>query len=445
MTQAPASLTVHQWPSSRTPSPDYRVRVDGRDVFVHHCDSASYAIVCATGRHSVSVESSVTVQSAVVRPLRFGIAPAVQATHVEFELETPATVSIEINGNLRAPLFLFCMPPETDVPRADDPQVVYFAGGREYDARQIELKSGQTLYIEGGAVVHGLVSAECADSIAIRGRGILDGGKYRNEWKPEGRKPALVRPAGCTGVVVEGVTLVDGPSWTLVPCGCRDVAVRDVNIITCTSTGDGVDVVGSSDVCVERCFIRADDDCVALKSVDYFSERGIGNVERVRVEGCTLWNGKPGDALEIGYETRCEFVRDVVFKDCDIIHTEFEGWQSGAAISIHNADRAEVSNIRYQSIRIEDCQEKLFDLKVLQTYYSRDGVRGAIRDIEFRDISVTAGPFPVSIMRGYAERGNNRGVINDIRFVNVRVHGEHITSANQARMVVELASSVVFE
>jgi len=45
-------------------------------------------------------------------------------------------------------------------------------------------------------------------------------------------------------------------------------------------TGDGIDVVGSEDVSISNCFVRSNDDCVAIKAVDYQHEAGHKNVKR---------------------------------------------------------------------------------------------------------------------------------------------------------------------
>ncbi|MGD2175444.1 MAG: hypothetical protein PVJ27_08580, partial [Candidatus Brocadiaceae bacterium] len=128
------------------------------------------------------------------------------------------------------------------------------------------------------------------------------------------------------------------------------------------------------------------------------------------------------------------------FRDCDIIRVEHEGYQSGATLSIHNGDRAVVSNVRYEDIRVEDSREKLIDLKVLLARYSRDEERGQIRDVHFKDIRVVDGPFPVSIIQGY----DADHIIRDVTLENLVVHGRPVRSANEARMVVELARGVRF-
>ena len=114
------------------------------------------------------------------------------------------------------------------------------------------------------------------------------------------------------------------------------------------------------------------------------------------------WNTEFGNALEIGYETRCDEISDVVFRNCEVVHCEYEGNQSGGVLTIHNADRAWIHDIYYENIRIEDAQEKFIDIKTLDSKYSRDRSRGMIQDIHFKNIEITGENFPVSIVRGFS-------------------------------------------
>jgi len=79
-------------------------------------------------------------------------------------------------------------------------------------------------------------------------------------------------------------------------------------------------------------------------------------------------NGAWGNGLEIGFELHTAEVKNITFRDCDIIHVE-----SGAVLSIHNSDKAIVSNVLYENIRIEDARQKLIDLGIFRSKYSTDG------------------------------------------------------------------------
>ena len=137
-----------------------------------------------------------------------------------------------------------------------------------------------------------------------------------------------------------------------------------------------------------------------------------------------MWNAEPGNAVEIGYEVRCDEISDITFRDLDIVHCEYEGNQSGGVLTIHNADRAHIHDIVYEDIRVEDAQEKFVDIKVLDSKYSLDRKRGSVENIYFRN----------------AEMSRPR----NIYFDNVVVLGKQVESPSDLHMVVELSDDILF-
>ncbi len=431
-------VTVFPSPPDDEPSEHYKVWVEGRPVFVRRSSVAAYAAFAMDGPVEVEVEPSFPFERCTVRPLRHGIEPVADAGRLRFTLTEPAYLSIELDDDIRRPLFLWADPPDEAVPDPAEPGVRYFEAGKVHRPGLMELESGETVYIEGGAAVEGAVLADGAENVTVRGRGILDGSGWPGKGKDRG--PRLLRFFDCRNVTVEGVAFVDSPRWTLVPVGCEDVRIEGVKIITDHVGGDGIDLVGSSDVTVRRCFARTADDCVAIKASAYRRECGGRDVKGIRVLDSVFWNAHPGNALEIGYETRCDSISDVLYRNCDIIRVEHEGYSSGGTFGIHNGDRAEVSDVRYEDIRVEDSREKLIDMKVLFARYSRDEERGQIRNVRFRDIAVVDGRFPPGIIQGY----DKEHIIEDVTVEGLTVHGKPVHDAIDARMVVELARKVRF-
>jgi len=431
------SLTLYDWPPEAPASPDYALRVEGKPVFVHHSPFASFAHISLAGPASIEVEVRFSFRRLVLRPLSRGVRPEVEESLARFDVPGPGHYSLEADDQIRRPLFLFFSPPETDVPRPDDPNVRFFEAGKIHDAGEIALKSGQTCYIEGGAVVRGHVIARDAENVALRGRGILDGGAFTDRREEKIRQIHL---AGCRDVLVEGLVVFDSQRWTLVPAGCDRVRIRNVKLLSSANSDDGIDIVGSREVEVADSFVRTKDDCIAIKAIEGFHPRSVQPVRDILVERCVFWNAEWGNALEIGYETRTESISRVVFRDCDIVRCEAEGFGSGGALTIHNGDRAAVSDILYENLRLEQVMEKLIDFKISKDRYSRDETRGQIKDVALRDIQVLDGPFPVSIIQGYGRDHIPSG----IRVENLRILGQPIRSANEARLVAEKARDLKF-
>jgi len=94
---------------------------------------------------------------------------------IELRISKPCKLSIELNGRITMPLYIFANPPETDKPLKTDKNVIFLDGGKVHNIDLLNITSNQMVYIEGGAVVRGAVRAVHARNIKIRGRGIMDG------------------------------------------------------------------------------------------------------------------------------------------------------------------------------------------------------------------------------------------------------------------------------
>lgn len=105
------------------------------------------------------------------------------------------------------------------------------------------------------------MSALFAHGMKILGNGILNGCVWHPKEENGGGRP-MIRLVFCNDVKIQGITMVDGGSWHMVPGACRNVEIEDVNIMSRVCTGDGIDIVGCEDVTLRNSFIRASDDCV---------------------------------------------------------------------------------------------------------------------------------------------------------------------------------------
>jgi hypothetical protein len=455
---------IFTWPAPAEikPSVYYELKANDENIFVYDSPVASYAMFDFEGMAEVTIKTRRDLKWVDIRPKSLGIKAEFQDSTIHFSLTKPCMLSIELNGEFsNKPLFLFAGTPEKEVPDRNDSNVIWFEGARVHKPGIIEVKSGQTVYIEGGAVVEGIIHAQNTSDIKILGRGILDG-TTNNEIRGESRF-RFIHIQDSKNIVIDGIVLEDSHSWQIVPINCDNVTVRNTKILSDNGSDDGIDIVRSRNVKIENCFIRTKDDCIAVKTV--YDYPNAVNSENIVVSGCVFWNAAWGNGLEIGFELRSEYVRNVTFKDCDVIHVE-----DGAVFSIHNGDQSIVENIRFENIRVEDARQKLFDIAIFLTQYSVDrpsdqeertrrylngawdGVlsitpenksyhskyRGQIRDVIFKDIYVTDGLLPFSLFCGFDEQHQ----VENITIDNLVVHGKKIVALEEARVYQEFTKNI---
>jgi polygalacturonase len=79
-------------------------------------------------------------------------------------------------------------------------------------------------------------------------------------------RPSLIELYECQGVLIEGLTLLDPPFWTVHPVFCTNVTLRNLKIYGETLNDDGIDPDSSEDVLIEGCEIKTHDDAIAIKA-----------------------------------------------------------------------------------------------------------------------------------------------------------------------------------
>lgn len=353
---------------------------------------------------------------------------------------SPMNLMIEMDGLPQ--LFLFADSPDSNPPEPEAKGVRYFRAGRSYDAGEIRLRDRETLYIEGGAVVRGWVRATSAEGVRIAGRGVLDGGSNR---QGTGHHRSILLE-GCRNSAVEDIIMIEPTGWMTVLGACSDVTVRNVKELSNSGGTDGIDIVGSRRIRVENCLLRNGDDCIAVKSLDLRPHDRDAtmdyttDVEDVEIRGCAFLATLGGQAMEIGHELRTASVRNIRFRDCDVLGVH--GY--GAPFGIHNADRATVSDVLYENVRVEHYYNKLIEFRVVQSRWSKDEERGRIRNVTLRNIDVSVSIYNPGYSCSLIGGLDARHTVEQVRFENFRLNGKPATSADELDLYCTYADSVVF-
>ncbi|MCQ2388811.1 MAG: glycosyl hydrolase family 28 protein [Kiritimatiellae bacterium] len=463
----------------------YRVTVDGLDVPVSAARVSAMPVNIRWPGHqrekdqteiagfvrfemsrpvTMTVERSRVFRDVKIRPFSKGVAFKASGRTVTFTLEKPGDYSVEFDGR-HENLHVFAHPPSAYAVKKGDPKVRYFGPG-VHDAGLIEMKSGETLYVDEGAVVYGRVHARDADDVSILGRGILDMSRIREQPKPIDPKLAeeqkrkgfaitnakrwdCIRLEYCDRVKIDGITMRDSLIYYVRPIGCRDVEITNVKIIgSWRYNADGIDMHNCERVHVADCFVRTYDDAICIKGFDYAMDESemlhdgvLHDVFKdVLVERCTFWNDW-GLSLEFGAETRAREICGVVWRNCDVIRAH------AAACDVQNCDYADIHDVLYEDVRLEfdgfhprtaySATAKDFDptadggtpaairarIHVVPEYSKNDKRRGRIRDVTFRNVRVTAPRQPVVSFAGYDADHRVTGVTIEGFFLN----GEDVT------------------
>lgn len=168
----------------------YELWCDGCRQTVYHTDSFDYAVVVRKNSEHFPVEIHVSTafKDVVIRPLSVGISFEREEDVIRFTLPGPVKISVELDGNLKTPLFILT----TNYVAPPDPAPAYFfQKGHVYNIGSLELKSGECAYLEEGSIVCGRIFSYKADCVSVLGNGIL----YGSVWhKPDENGGRLMQP-----------------------------------------------------------------------------------------------------------------------------------------------------------------------------------------------------------------------------------------------------------
>lgn len=417
-----ANVVTYPAPPEEPLSADYKIWVDGEKVDIYTArvldppfagkdwdfgGNYSFANFDMSGGVKVRITSKRSLRNTIIRPSSSGVVFKVVDEHtLALALDRPRKLSIEPDGK-RSPLLLFANPLEPAPPQPSAPDVIYFGPGVHKIGR-LDVTNGQTLYLAGGAVFKGAVVVS-GNNVRILGRGILDGSDY--EWRKGPYSVTLGIEA--TNVLVEGITIRGSSHWTIVPRHSRNVTIRNVKL--CNSrvqNDDGINPCNSQDVLITDCFIRSDDDCVALKGLDF--KGANNNVENITVENSILWCDRARIFL-LGHESRAPFMRNVTLRNLDIIHFTM------TPFLFEPGEDMRLENITIENVRIHgEGQRELIRLKPVVNQYMRNKVPGFVRNVKFRNVEVSgqAGEYRVQL-----EGADTEHNVQGVSFENVTVPG----------------------
>jgi len=476
-------LRIHQPPAGEIAVQDYQVTVNGENAGLWFCrvsampyntvwpgyqrpmdqtEIASFLSFEMDEPVTIRVKAAKPFSEAVVRPLSRRIVPEINGQTLTFTVACCGQYTLELDGWHNA-LHIFANPVTDFSVRKDDPRVRYYAPG-VHDIGNLELEDGETLFVDGGAVLYGSVTAIGKKNVRIVGYGVIDGSRevrtsdtglitwgqkqtddYRNEdalRRHLAEKKVLngcVHLYSCTDSEICGITARDSSTFAYILANCENCDCSWIKTIGMWRyNSDGIDLFNSRYIRIANGFFRDFDDCIVIKGIEGWDHV---NQHHISVTRCTVWCDW-GRGLELGAETNADEYSDILWDDCDLIHG------SHIHIDLHNTGRAWIHDMLVRNIR---CEYSRYDLPPVyqhdmnapypgegQPYvpvliaspiydgpYSLDHVLGRTSRVRFEDIQILddgTGEMPVCEFIGQDEIHCNKEIVIE----NVTRNGQRL-------------------
>jgi polygalacturonase len=343
----------------------------------------------------------------------------------------------------------------------------------------IHLKSNVTLHLDAGALVRfstdfdlylpfvqqrwegtvmmnfsPLIYAHGQENIAITGRGKLDGQgrewwrwhynnkqdpeviprhKYFDMWEAQNAevitedyywntmkwrffRPPMVQFFDCSNVLVDGITLVNSPFWTLNPAFSDNITINDVTINNPPSPNtDGINPTSCRNVRISNCHISVGDDCITIKSGrDIDGRKWATPTENVTITNCTMLSGHGG--IVIGSEVSGD-IRKITISNC-----VFDGTRRGIRLKSARGRGGIVEDVRISNIVMRNIQEQAL---VFNLFYDPSAAPEPIseRTPVFRNIHVS-NLTAVNVKNACTFYGISEMPIQDLTFNNINIQAE---------------------
>ncbi|KAG9498248.1 hypothetical protein J7337_011144 [Fusarium musae] len=202
------------------------------------------------------------VSKAVIRPYSLNLTPKKSGSVVTFTLNEPRDIVVQANDDIFDVLHIFTNPLDTNVPSEGDKDVTYYGPGYHKLNSTLEVESGRTLYVAGGAVVSApYITVPNSSDVTIRNSLQV----YRSK-----------------NVLIERLVGID-----FLPRAyeSKDVAFSHWRDFSAVQWGDGMDVYCYENVLIDSVFLRNSDDCIAVYA---HRDEWYGNSTNVTIQNSIL-------------------------------------------------------------------------------------------------------------------------------------------------------------
>ncbi len=445
------------YPYGRFEAPEFNVCVNGKgycglyEDLNHKAKQMVFGYFCFREgrRQRVEVVCKEPFDTFQILPAGADISDVVRTgpASLEFSIDRPSqnlTFVFDDGFQDRGVLHLFCNPVE-DKPR----KATYYFGPGYHDLRaggksgNIALSGDETVYIAPGAVVDGSVTNVGLTTGGVGGQGVLlnsDPGfrAINNSTCHGGYLRDVIVHSRCNG-------------WQVVFHRCEGMNVEGIKVVSAFyRSNDGFDLTGCRDLRFDNCFIRAADDCVAIKGLE---PKSTPLVDRPANTGLhfsrmQLWSDS-NNAFGIGQEARAARYEnisltdsDVLFDWDDIFNSQRMCYQS--SLNVCAMEGTTISNVLFDDIRLYKSM-RVTCIGFIDDFYfgcitSDQSDPGEIRDVVFNNIrsyGETGWPNTdeIRMLVWHGNGGTPAKAIHDVEFRDVVLNGRRLESFDDERVI----------
>ncbi|MEE4454713.1 glycosyl hydrolase family 28 protein [Novosphingobium resinovorum] len=377
-----------------------------------------------------------------VAPLASAVKPNRQGNIVRMTLTSPESFSLQFDDDRLHNLHILAGAVPAAAPSG--PNVRVFEAGLHLPPEGSDVfpvKSGERIYLAGGAVLKGSFALEGVKDVSITGRGML--------WDP-GRAIDLekAKDIAISDLIMVNTDRKDAARVINIR-NSSNVALHNVTGFTSGKWSDGINISTSQHVSVDGGYLRVSDDAVVVYAVadcplcrQRAAQTGIpdinppGDTFDISVRNLRIWNDV-AHALYIGHfgdNADPRTIRDVTFDNIDIANLDEDDPDWEGVIAAYSGDSTLIRNITFSNIRVDRIEEgKLINIVAgNNARYNKAPGRG-IDGVTIRNVTFTGEGMPSqSIISGLSAKT----AVRNITIENLSIAGQRIDAPQAADMVV---------
>jgi len=231
----------------------------------------------------------------------------------------------------------------------------------------------------------------------------------------DGMRPQFLNVFRCNSVLIEDVTFLESPFWSLHPLFCNDVIVRGVTVINQGPNGDGCDPECCNRVLIENCVFHTGDDCIAIKSGRNMDGRKWKTPsQNIVIRKCKMEDGHGG--VVIGSEISGGY-KNLYVEDCEMDSPHLD---RVIRIKTNSCRSGIIENVYVRNVTVGVCKEAV--LRINLNYEPGEkclrGNNPIVRNVNLENVTCQKSQFGV-LLNGLEDACN----IYDINLKNCTFNG----------------------